>query len=86
MTDRDPLPTAEQPRIVNLGGSVYAIEDEKGRLGQVQLDWDGGWVAYRQNEDGYLGPLGGSLDAKRGGYSHRTRKDAIAHLRRMTRG
>jgi hypothetical protein len=65
---------------VNLGGSVYAIEDEQGRLGQVGPSPHSTasrplWGAWRLNPDGYLGPLGGPWD-------HPTRKAAIAHLRK----
>ena len=73
-----PAAQTRPERIINLGASVYSIEDEQGRLGQVRRNFGGSWTAYRENENGYLGPIGNP-------YDHLSRKQAIVHLRKNVR-
>lgn len=81
VTDPTPRYTKVQPR----GGSVYDVFAEGERIGQVRPSPKSRasrmlWVAYRLNDDGYLGPLGTD-----GVWDVPTRREAVERLERATR-
>lgn len=72
-------------KVQHLGGSCYNVFADGERIGQVQPAPTSRpsrmeWVAYRLNEDGYLGPLGTD-----GVWELPTRREAVERLERATR-